>query len=201
MASLNGQQIIDEFDKNTDEMSELSADQKLELADAKYRDVLNDRDWEFLRKAASVVVASGEIAVPADFRNFAENNDTSHRFGFWIGTSFYPVISLQDRRTHTALSYYDTANSKIVLADGLSLDGQTASFDYFYKPDALTVSTEPVFNGDYHKVISYKMSAEHYPIDQTEDSRNQNQTWEDKAEDVMEDMVWEDDQLKEDWSK
>ena len=196
---MNTQQIIDDFDKNTDEMSELSAEQKLALAESKYRDVLNDRDWEFLRQVADVAVASGEIAIPSDFRNFAENNDTGYRFGFWIGDTFYPIVNMQDRRTHTGLSYYDHANSKIVLDEGLNLNGQAASFDYFYKPDVLTVSTSPVFNSDYHKIISYLMSAEHYPIDQSENARNQRDTYNDLAEDAIEDLQYEDDQIKENW--
>lgn len=196
---MTGQNIIDDFDKWTDDMSELSATQKLALANSKYRDVLNDRDWEFLRQVASVTIASGEIAVPADFRNFAENNNVGHRFGFWIGDSYYPIVNMMDRRTHTAFSYYDQANSKIVLAEGLSLNGQTASFDYFYRPDDLAVDTSPVFNSNYHKVLSYLMASEHYLIDHTEKGRSQKTEYEEKAQDVLEDMQYEDDQLKEDW--
>ena len=193
------QEIIDEFDTLTDEMSELSATQKLTLAERKYRDVLNDRDWEFLRTTATVPVANSLIAVPADFRNFAENNDTRYRFGFWIGDSFYPVVNMQDRRTNTDKSYYDARNSQIVLADGLSLDGQSASFDYFYNPEALTVETAPVFRSDFRKVISYKMAMEHYLIDHTERGRSNKDDYMALAEAVMEDMQYEDDQLKEDW--
>ena len=195
----NTQEIIDEFDKLTDDMSELSTAQKLALAERKYRDVLNDRDWEFLRSTATVTIASGEIAIPSDFRNFAENNKTKYRFGFWIGDSFYPVVNMQERRTRTDLSYYDARNSKIVLADGLSLNGQSASFDYFYKPDALTVGTAPVFRSDFRKIISYMMATEHYLIDHTEKGRSQREEYKELAQDVLEDMQYEDDQLKEDW--
>jgi hypothetical protein len=202
---MTGQQIIDDFDKLTDEMSELSAAQKLALAENKYRDVLNDRDWEFLRKVASVTIASSEVDLSGlsdSFRNFAENDKekTGHRFGFWIGTSFYPVVNMQDRRTHDAMSYFDLANTKIVLPSGLSsLNGSTASVDYFYKPAALAVGTSPIFNSDYHKVISYLMAGEHYLIDQTEAGRNQKQVYDSLAQDVLEDMQYEDDQYKEDW--
>lgn len=201
--SYNGQQIIDEFDKLTDDMSELSAAQKLALAEAKYRDVLNDREWEFLRTEGSAVVASNEIAVAADFKNFAENNNTKYRFGFWIGTrnsaSFYPITNMQDRWGRADLSYFDARNRKIVLAEGLQLNGQTASFDYFYKPDALTVGTEPIFNGDYHKIIPYLMAAEHYLIDHTERGRSQKEDYAALAQEVLEDMQYDDDQLKENW--
>ena len=201
---MNTQAIIDDFDKLTDDMSELSADQKLALADDKYRDVLNDREWEFLRSTASVVVANGEIALPDDFKKLVENPDTRYRYGFWIGAlnsaSFYPVVNMMERRTRTDLSYFDARNRKIVLADGLSsLNGQTASFDYFYKPDTLALDTEPVFDGDYHKIVPYLMAGEHYLIDQTENGRSQKEKYDALAQDVLEDMQYDDDQLKEDW--
>lgn len=196
---MTGQEIIDEFDKLTDEMSELSATQKLALANAKYDDVNNDRDWQYLRKSASVTVTAGEIALPADFRNFAENNKTKYRFGFWIGTSFYPIVNMQDRRVHHSMSYYDKVNSKIVLDSGLSLNGQTAEFDYYHVPTALAVGTSPIFRASYHKIIPYLMATEHYPIDHTEGGRSQREVYLGLAEDVKEDLVYEDDQAQEDW--
>ena len=196
---MDTQTIIDEFDKLTDEMSELSAQQKLDLAENKYRTLLNDREWEFLRQTATVTIASGEIAMPADFKSFAENIDTDYRYGFWIGDSFYPVVNMQNRRTHTAFSYYDKVNNKIVLADGLDLNGQSASFDYLYRPAELTLATEPVFDEDFHKIIPYLMAVEHDLIDKTEKGRSYVSEFAELAQNVKEDMIYQDDQYKEDW--
>lgn len=203
---MNGQNIIDEFDKLTDEMSELTAAQKLALANTKYRHVANDRDWEWLRNEGSVTIASSEIdlsGLSPSFRNFAENNNTKYRFGFWIGTrnsaSFYEIINMQDRWGRPDLSYFDLANSKIVLADGLNLNGQAAKFDYFARTTALAVGTSPVFNSDYHQIIPYLMAAEHYDIDQTEASRSKKDEYNALADDILENMQYEDDQFKENW--
>ena len=197
--TMTGQVILDEYDKLTDDMSELSPEQKLVLANQKYHKVINDRDWEWLRKTQSVAIASGEIVVPTDFRNFAENNHTSYRFGFWIDESFYPIVNMQDRRTFTSFSYYDSGARVIVLAEGLNLDGQTAEFDYFHIPADLTVNTSPVFRDSFHKILPYLMAVEHDLIDKTEKNRAYSQEFADMAQNVLEDMEYEDDQLKENW--
>lgn len=195
------QDIIDEFDKLTDNMSELSTAQKLDLLNSKYQDVVNDRDWEWLRNTYEVTIENNQIAVPSGFRNFAENNKTKYRFGFWVGDSFYPIVNMQNRRTNTHMSYYDPSNGVIVLADGLSLNGQTASFDGFVIPNELNDLDDTIntFRSVYWKIISYLMATEHYLVDHTEKGRSQRDEYKELAQNILESMQYEDDQLKEDW--
>jgi hypothetical protein len=78
---MTGQDIINNFERYTGDTTELSTQAELDLANKIYRKMLNDRDWEFLKKTASgtITVTNGvaTITPPSDFSHFAINNQTT----------------------------------------------------------------------------------------------------------------------------
>lgn len=196
-----GSEIISLFDTLTDGLSELSDDQKLALANRKYKKVANERDWEWLRKTTTATITSGEITLAADFKKFAPNEygqDAEYKNVFYIDKSVYPIIRSAERKRFDTFSYYDQANSKIVCPDNFGKNGQTAEYDYFRTVDDLTTATSPLIdNTDYHSIISYMMAIEHYSIDQSENGRSKETQYQATVDEMMEDMEYDDNQLKE----
>lgn len=198
---MTGQNILDLFDTLTDGLSELSADGKLALANRKYKEVANERDWEWLRTTATKTIASGEIALESNFKKFVPNEygqEAPYKWVFYIGQSVYPILRLAERKRFDSYAYYDQANSKIVLPDNFNKNGESAEYDYFRSVDDLTTATSPLIdNEDYHAVIAYLMAVEHYDIDQTEAGRSKRAEYQNTADNIMENMEYDDNQLKE----
>ena len=196
------QDIISNFNTYTDDMSQLSAAQEYSLLNKKYREVCNWREWEFLRTAASVTIASNEIALPSDFKILAEDfTDHGHRGGsrfmFWVGNIPYSIINMKDRRTHTTLSYIDVAGKKIVCQD-LNISGD-AEFDYLKRVTALTVDTSPIFDADFHEVLYHMMAIDHEIIDQSEKARSMRGEHNSAIKTYKEDMTYQYSQFEEDF--
>lgn len=193
---MNGQQIIDLFDVLTDGLSELSADNKLALANRKYKALARKRSWYWLLTSASATVSSGEVALESDFRKLAPNvygqDMDGYKHIFFQGTTPYPIIGFAERMRFNTLSYHDVANSKLVIQN-TSLEGQTITYDYIKDVTALTTATSPVIpESDYHEVIAYEMAIEHYSIDQTESGRNKVEEYQGVVDGYYEDMEYDD---------
>lgn len=197
---MNGQEIIDLFDTLTDGLSELSAANKLALANRKYKKLANERDWEDLRTSASPTISSGEFALAADFKKFADNREgqaAPYKHVFYIGTTPHPIMSFAERKRFNSYAYHDPAGDKVVLPNG-DKNGETAEYDYFKSVSDLAVGTSPVFrNEDHHSVIAYMMAIEHYHIDQSEAGRGKEAQYQEVVDEMLEDMEYEDSQLKE----
>ena len=196
--------IISNFNTYTDDMSELSSVQEYSLLNKKYREVLNWREWQFLRTVASVTIASNEIALPSDFKILAEDfTDGDHTYGegvrflFWIGLIAYPIINMKDRRTHTTYSYLDVAGQKIVLQD-TNIAG-TAEFDYLKRAIDLVEGAEPIFDADFHEVLYHMMAIDHEVIDQSEKARSNKSANEAAIKTYKEDMTYQYSQFEEDF--
>jgi hypothetical protein len=184
-------QIIATFDTLTDNLSELGSDAKLALFNRKYRLWQNIRDWELLRKEASVAVSAGYIQCPTDFKNFVdleEGKERPYNHGFYIGANFYPIIRLSERKRFPDMCYFDPVTKRIMIPSSLSLSG-TATFDYYHTPDDLVLGA----------TIAYMMAIEHYSIDQSEQGRTKEVQYTIESEKYIEDMEYEDNQLKESW--
>lgn len=79
---LTGQNIIDNFGAYTGDTTELSTQAELNLMDKIYRKVLNNRPWEFLKKAATGTASLNgngqlQITLPADFGYIITNSFSS----------------------------------------------------------------------------------------------------------------------------
>lgn len=196
--------IISKFDTYTDDMSELSAADKLDLLNKKYRELSNEREWEWLRSIGSVAIASSIITLPTDFKILAEDFTAKEqgiysgfRFFFWIGDIAYPVVSIKERRTYGDHAYFDPKNRRIVLQD-TNVTG-TAEFDYYGKVTALGLNDEPAFSDDYHPVLYHMMAIDHEIIDQSEKARSMRPEHEAAIEGFMQDLTYEDSQSQEDF--
>lgn len=199
---MTGQQIIDLFDVLTDGLSELSAANKLSLVNRKYKKLANERDWEDLRTTASVAIASGSFDLASDFKKFVPNEEgirAEYKNVFYIATTPHPIVRMAERMKFNNLSYYDPSlGSYGRVVTPAVLDGDTAIYDYFKSVSDLTTGTSPVFrNGDNHSVIAYMMAVEHYSIDQSENGRTKEGQYQNTVEDMLEDMEYDDNKLKE----
>jgi len=199
---MNGQAIIDLFDVLTDGLSELSAANKLALANRKYKKLANERDWEDLRTAVSVVISSGYFDLASNFRKFVPNEEgqrAEYKNVFYIGTTPHPIVRMAERMKFNGLPYYDPSlGSYGRVVTPTNLTGQTATYDYYKSVSDLAVNTSPVFrNTDNHSIIAYMMAVEHYSIDQSENGRSKEEQYQNTVDEMMEDMEYDDNKLKE----
>lgn len=199
---MNGQALIDLFDTLTDGLSELTAAGKLALANRKYKKLANERDWEDLRTSASYTIASGAIVLASDFKKFVPNeqgDEAEYKNVFYVGTTPYPIMRMEERRKFAGLPYFNPSlGSKGHIICPTNMNGMAAEYDYFKSVSDLTTSTSPVFrNSDHHAIIAYMMAVEHYSIDQSEGGNTKEEQYQSTVEDMMEDMEYDDSQLKE----
>ena len=196
-------QAIALFDTLTDDLSELSQDNKLALFNRKYKKWQNIRNWESMRKTASVAISGGEIVCPDDFKAFIDLEDGDSRpynHGFYIDNAFYPIARMSERRRFPDMCYFDPVNKKIIIPSTNNISG-TADFDYYSTPADLALGdTITAPDARYHDYFAYEMAVEHYSIDQTEAGRTKVEEYQATAEEMVEDMEYEDNQLKESWN-
>src|SRR4051812_2394029 len=99
---MTGDEIIDKFELQVDDASELSSDESLDLANDVYTEVQDDRDWEWLKRTATDTTSTSVpyINLPGDFKKIAPNKD--NRSVVFVGTDFqeYEVVSFSDRRDY-----------------------------------------------------------------------------------------------------
>lgn len=168
------QEIIDHFHTLTDDDTTLSEDEELLLANKSYRKVLSESNWPFLIKkhTATQSTTVPYIALPADFKRFAPVDGKYYAF---IGDSAseYPLISIVDSVTYDGYDgrvYLDLANSRLQFTKQPS-EAKSVTFFYIYRPDDLTLVTEPIFLVEYHYMISHDMVTDYYISDQTPKGR------------------------------
>ncbi len=108
---LTGEQIIERFELYTDDTTELSTDEELEVANDKLRLIYMEQPWEFLRRNKSGTVESdGKISTPTDFdefmENYADDSDIPNMKVVYIGNGApYIVIPMgQSNADSTAMS-------------------------------------------------------------------------------------------------
>lgn len=172
--------IIQKFELQLDDSTELSSSEELDLANKIYQKVCSYRPWEFLKKTATGTIASGQISLPTDFAyvstnaqstepSVADSTDTAPKV-VYVGSNLtpYPIINFSDRRQYANknVCYIDPSDSKIkFIVD----PGSTSyEFDYIKVPADLTLSTSPIFPARFHDIIVYGMAADDYVIQQSD---------------------------------
>lgn len=171
-------EIITDFELQVNDITELSSTEELELVNEIYFDILNKKEWEFLRTFVTGTMLSDSIGYyitpPDDFRIVAQNNSyTDNSIGidnnavprgvFVFNASgaqtFIQMINFADRRQYVNrgnFCYYDAVNNKIRFT-GTPVS-TSYEFDYIRTPPKLTLTDYPVFPGQFHKMIKYGMA-------------------------------------------
>lgn len=168
------EEIIDHFHTLTDDDTTLSSDEELVLAEKVYRKILRRANWEFLRTPFSdtTSISVPYIALPADFRSVIPV-DYRNIIYYGDSNSEYRIIQNQRRLDYDGNEgyvYLDMKNKRLYFTKQPT-EAKTIQFDYIYRPDALTLESEPVFDEDYHYAISHGMVSDYYIADQTPKGR------------------------------
>ena len=180
---MNGEQIIEQFNLYVDDGSELSSEEELQLLNKVYRQVLDEKDWVFLRKpfSGSTSTSVPYIALPADFKNIAVNyyEDQEPDQVVFVGTTFdkYKIIPFSQRRNYRDVDgycYLDMLNRRLYFTKQPTAV-KTVEYDYLYAPDDLTLATAPVFDPTgvlgHSIIIMHGMVVDFYSIEATEKER------------------------------
>lgn len=159
---MQGADIIKKFELHTDDTTELSSEEELELANKVLRDIYDLQPWEFLRKRAAGTVAADGIAAPADFlqlmANYSEDATSSipDTVVVYVSGRPYKVIPMGARATYpqAAVCWYNPSNRKIEFAS--TPTGAAYEFDYKHLPADITLATEPIIPTS-HYIVVYGM--------------------------------------------
>ena len=155
---MTGEEIISLFNLLVDDSTELSSAEELDLLNASYQEVCDDRPWEFLKTEFSGTTdGTTVLALPSNFSYFIEMNDDGEKI-IWVDGHSYLLINFSQRRQYkdqTGIAYFNGTNLYFIEAPktGLEVLG-----DYIKTPDDLTTATSPIFKASFHKMLAYKMA-------------------------------------------
>lgn len=177
-----GSEIIQKFEIYVDDSTELSATEELDLLNKIYLDVWSAHTWEFAKKAFSGTINGTSIALPTDFgyivgnANYTDNSigssvDTQAPKLVWVGSDYFKVVNWSDRKQHQNGNYCWVNIVSGTLEFNRSVSG-AISYDYFFIPPALTLSTSPLFPSTYHAILYHGMASEDYIIQQFDKAKS-----------------------------
>lgn len=202
---MTGTQIIQKFNLQVDDDSELSDVEALDLANDVYNEVADDRPWEWLKKSftGNTSATVPYIALPTDFKCVAPNVDNGSGAEIavvFVGATFskYVIISSADRRDFRdqgGFAYIDVPNARLVFTKQPT-SVQAVEYDYICVHTALTTSTGPLFRSGFHKIIAFGMAAKFAPIEQTDKSTSYQKENKAAYDNLLSDLAVEDAQLK-----
>lgn len=185
--------IILRFNLQVDDSTELSDKESLVLLNQVYREVQNDRAWEWLKTSHSGTTSTSVpyISLPSDFKMLSPNFSGESRWEWWLSYwanqgnqsvvyvwsdyEIYRVIPYSNRREYREQSnfcYIDVPNQRLYFTKQPTT-AESVEFDYIKRASDLTTATEPLFNDAYHEVLAYGMASKFDPIQLTaKDSTN-----------------------------
>lgn len=171
-----GKQIIEEFELQVDDGTELSTDEEYTVLNRVYREVLDHKDWLFLLKPLSLETnGTNEIELPEDFNRLVQSGqytnrfiDSRYPFVLFVGENQEPYyyVNYLDReqyRNQSGYFYIDMVTNKVVFTQAPQ-SGLKVLGDYIYTPDDITEDTSPVFPTIYHDVLVYGMAIDDFII-------------------------------------
>ena len=199
-------EIIARFNLQVDDSSELSSTEELALLNQCYREIQNDRSWEWLKTEATATtsISVPYIALPSDFRTLSPNMEGAYQYGnesvVYVGVDYEPfrVINFSNRRDYrdrNGICYIDIPNSRLVFTKQPS-SARSVEYDYLMKAPDLITSAEPLFDDAYHEVLAYGMAAKFDAIQLT--NKNESYSRENEAMylSILEQMQMVDSQIK-----
>jgi len=155
---MTGEEIISLFNLLVDDSTELSSAEELDLLNASYQEVCDDRPWEFLKTEFSGTTdGTTVLALPDNFSYFIEMNDDGEKI-IWVDGHSYLLINFSQRRQYkdqTGIAYFNGTNLYFIEAPSTGLE---VLGDYIKTPDDLTIATSPIFKASFHKMLAYKMA-------------------------------------------
>lgn len=181
MQQLTAEEIIELFELQVSDVTELSSQEELDLMNRIYIKLCAQQPWEFLKTNATGNLAFDSaagmyyITLPDDFQYMAENrNYTNNSIGndqdeapiaVFIGPNYQPfkVKNYSDRRqyrTHNNVCYVDLANGKIYFPQDPTQIGTSYDFDYIKIPPELGLGDYPAFPARFHKILFYAMAVD-----------------------------------------
>lgn len=197
---MTGTTIIEKFNLQVDDSSELSDSEALALANDVYGDICDDRDWEWLKKTATGTTSTSVpyIALPADFKNVLPNE--YNRSVVFVGTTFreYLVIPFSSRRDHRdqdGFCYIDVPTSRLYFTKQPTA-AEAIEYDYIKIQDDLTDITSPLFRVGFHPIIAYGMAARFNTLEQSDKTNSYQRENKQMYDDVLHSMALEDAKIK-----
>lgn len=179
-----GQQIINNFELQVDDTTELSSTEELALLNKVYQDVYSELPWEILKTEFSGTTSTTVpyVALPSDFQyltvnsNYTTSAEPSFRPVVFVGESYsqYQVVSYSDRRQYRnqdGYCYIDIANMRLVFTSQPTA-AVPIEFDYIKVPEALTLATSPIFPERFHDMFQYAMAVEDSIIQQSDKAKS-----------------------------
>ena len=155
---MTGEEIISLFNLLVDDSTELSSAEELDLLNASYQEVCDDRPWEFLKtEFLGNTDGTTVLALPSNFSYFIEMNDDGEKI-IWVDGHSYLLINFSQRRQYkdqTGIAYFNGTNLYFIEAPSTGLE---VLGDYIKTPDDLTIATSPIFKASFHKMLAYKMA-------------------------------------------
>ncbi len=171
------EQIIELFELQVDDVTELSSTEELSILNRVYQRVCAMKPWMFLVTTATGSISSDAtssyITKPTNFAYFLENaqytdsnltnTPTTSPKVIYVGSNYNPVqiINFQDRRMYrnqSNFAYLSPSENKIRFT--YTPSETTYEFDYCKIPDDLTTSDSPLFPANFHEMLAYGMAVE-----------------------------------------
>jgi len=181
---MTGADIITKFELYIDDTTELSSVEELGVLNKRYRYVLNDRPWEFLKKEGTGTTSSSVpyVSLPADFayltpnQNYSTSDYPAQTPVVFVGTTYKPyrVVSWSDRRQYNnndGYCYIDIVNNRLVFTKQPQ-NAEAITFDYIYNPEDITLATSPVFPSRFHDMLFHGMCVDDFIIQQSDKAKS-----------------------------
>jgi hypothetical protein len=187
---MTAEKIIEKFELQVDDSTELSSEEELDLLNKVYLKVCGDRPWEFLKtEFSSVTNGTDNVDLPTNFSYFVEMDEDMRKL-VWVGGSKYYLIKYSDRRFYngrTDVCYVNIGSNKLYFMVAPS-SGLSVSADYIKVPDLLTLSDSPIFPENYQHALYYLMAVDDFVIQQGNKNESYAPENQNKADSYLKDM-------------
>ncbi len=176
---MTGQDLIDAFSDLVDD-DNTGTDRALEILNTAYDALNTERLWNFLRSEDTSITLTGSTlsyAVPSKFLYLVR----VYRYNASADTfTEMTVIPMQEKTRYYKVNdtiYVDFKNQTLNLTNtptNQNISGQVLYVTFQYQPDQLTLTTSPVYNRAFHKILVYEMAKIFWYMDQQDKQRSFN---------------------------
>jgi hypothetical protein len=158
------QDIIEKFELQVDDSTELSSVEELALLNKCYQKICDDRPWEFLKTEFSGLTdGSNKLALPSNFSYFIERNDDGEKIVWGVGVE-YLLVPFNNRRKYTGQSNVCYVNDGYLYFMVAPASNLVVLGDYIKVPNDLAIDNTPIFPERFHPMLSHLMAIEDITI-------------------------------------